>query len=130
MLTDSTESNSNGEEMADTTVQINHEQDAISLSWSDVRYTVTTKRLFGLRKDKHKTILNGVSGLVKPGELLALMGPSGTTSFSLSTSSSLSSLPACQVCECCFPVVHFLLLHFAAVGVPQTVRDNWRYFLV
>ena len=50
----------------------------LALTWHNVHYKVFEKKkdkATGLRP--MKTILHGVSGVVKPGELLAIMGPSG-----------------------------------------------------
>ncbi|CAG8650269.1 6595_t:CDS:2 [Funneliformis caledonium] len=46
--------------------------DSISLSWKDVSYTITDPKS---KKKKH--IVKNVSGIVEPGEVLAIMGPSG-----------------------------------------------------
>uniref|UniRef100_A0A7S4GMP4 ABC transporter domain-containing protein n=1 Tax=Oxyrrhis marina TaxID=2969 RepID=A0A7S4GMP4_OXYMA len=43
-----------------------------AMSWTDLRMVVRP------RKGETKTILDGVSGIAKPGELVALMGPSGS----------------------------------------------------
>ncbi|XP_022935200.1 ABC transporter G family member 22-like isoform X3 [Cucurbita moschata] len=43
--------------------------------FTDVTYKVIIK---GLRTNVEKEILNGITGLVNPGEVLALMGPSGS----------------------------------------------------
>ncbi|XP_023539386.1 ABC transporter G family member 22-like isoform X1 [Cucurbita pepo subsp. pepo] len=47
----------------------------IHLKFTDVTYKVIIK---GLRTNVEKEILNGITGLVHPGEVLALMGPSGS----------------------------------------------------
>ncbi|XP_022982855.1 ABC transporter G family member 22-like isoform X1 [Cucurbita maxima] len=47
----------------------------IQLKFTDVTYKVIIK---GLRTNVEKEILNGITGLVNPGEVLALMGPSGS----------------------------------------------------
>jgi len=43
-----------------------------AVSWTDLRMVVQPKR------GEAKTILDGVSGIARPGELVALMGPSGS----------------------------------------------------
>ncbi|XP_050116843.1 ABC transporter G family member 22 isoform X3 [Malus sylvestris] len=45
------------------------------LKFTDVTYKVIFK---GMRTTEEKYILNGIAGLVNPGEVLALMGPSGS----------------------------------------------------
>lgn len=45
------------------------------MQFRDVTYKVILK---GLRTSVEKEILNGITGLVNPGEVLALMGPSGS----------------------------------------------------
>jgi ABC-type multidrug transport system ATPase subunit len=53
------------------------------LTWRDVRITTipATTKCCGCRKienpDQEKTILNGVSGTVMPGQFLAILGASG-----------------------------------------------------
>ena len=49
---------------------IPHTRIPVELAWKDV--TITTKS-----KGAPKTILNQVSGLVKPGQFLAIIGASG-----------------------------------------------------
>lgn len=44
----------------------------ISLSWKDLSYTITDKKT-----NKQKHIIRHASGVVNPGEVLAIMGPSG-----------------------------------------------------
>jgi ABC-type multidrug transport system ATPase subunit len=44
----------------------------VTLTWSDVCYTIPAKK-----KTPEKKILINVSGCVKPGQLLAIMGASG-----------------------------------------------------
>ena len=53
----------------------------MSIEWKDLNYTLTQKGCF--KKAATKTILNGCSGFLPAGRLLAVMGPSGSgkTSF-------------------------------------------------
>lgn len=44
------------------------------MSWENLSYSVSVKE--GKKKTR-KALLNGISGYVRPGMLLALMGPSG-----------------------------------------------------
>ena len=53
----------------------------VQLQWSDIRYTVETKTKE--KKAETKVILDGISGKLEPGKLLALMGPSGSGKTSL-----------------------------------------------
>lgn len=46
----------------------------ITLTWSNLSYIATTDNK---KKGIEKSILNGVTGFIKPGEMLAVMGPSG-----------------------------------------------------
>ena len=46
------------------------EPEQVTLTWENVVYTVKSKR-------KKKVLLNGVSGIARPGTMTALMGPSG-----------------------------------------------------
>lgn len=47
----------------------------LSLQFQDVKYKISVK---GKKKsDAERCILHGISGSVRPGEVLALMGPSG-----------------------------------------------------
>jgi len=51
---------------------------ASTLAFKDLRYTIKTKiHEDGKIKTIDKTILKGVSGIAKPGELTAIMGSSG-----------------------------------------------------
>ncbi|XP_071721627.1 ABC transporter G family member 22-like [Rutidosis leptorrhynchoides] len=52
----------------------------IYLKFTDVTYKVVIK---GMTSSEEKDILNGITGLVNPGEVLALMGPSGSGKTSL-----------------------------------------------
>lgn len=45
------------------------------MQFTDVSYKVIIKRI---ATSEEKEILNGITGLVNPGEVLALMGPSGS----------------------------------------------------
>ena len=47
----------------------------IYISWENLRFEVEDKES---KKNKLKTILNGLNGNVKPGELVAVIGPSGS----------------------------------------------------
>ena len=46
-----------------------------NLQFTEVRYSVVLK---GITTTTEKEILHGITGSVRPGELLALMGPSGS----------------------------------------------------
>ncbi|KAG9293835.1 hypothetical protein G9A89_019173 [Geosiphon pyriformis] len=46
--------------------------DSVSLTWQNLSYTITNSKT----KEK-QNIIEGVSGIVKPGEVMAIMGPSG-----------------------------------------------------
>lgn len=46
-----------------------------TFAWRDIRVSVPIKSGGGVVTTKH--LLNGVSGLIKPGEMLFIMGPSG-----------------------------------------------------
>lgn len=52
------------------------------VEWSDLSYTFSgSGRLFGGKKDQNvnndKVVLDGVSGKVMPGQMMAILGPSG-----------------------------------------------------
>jgi ABC-type multidrug transport system ATPase subunit/ABC-type multidrug transport system permease subunit len=50
----------------------------VTLSWENVSYSIkVSSGLPWNRVHKQKTLLNGVSGVVKPGQLLAIMGSTG-----------------------------------------------------
>lgn len=49
-----------------------------TLSWSNMCYTVDTKKKTPKHPDGKKTILTNVTGRCAPGELTAVMGPSGS----------------------------------------------------
>lgn len=56
----------------------------VTLQWRELTYVVQTGRG---RKRKPKTVLQGISGHVTPGHLLAVMGPTG-------------ALPGCLAAGC------------------------------
>jgi len=45
----------------------------VEIAWKNVSSTITV----GRRKKRTRTLLNNVNGYVRPGQLLAIMGPSG-----------------------------------------------------
>ena len=51
----------------------------ITLSWRDVHYQVAvpTRKCQSNAQKERKVILNGISGITKPGQLLAIMGSTG-----------------------------------------------------
>uniref|UniRef100_A0A2N9I277 ABC transporter domain-containing protein n=1 Tax=Fagus sylvatica TaxID=28930 RepID=A0A2N9I277_FAGSY len=53
------------------------EEDGVFLTWEDLWVVVTN------RKEGSKSIHEGVTGYVGPGELLAIMGPSGSSKSTL-----------------------------------------------
>ena len=51
-------------------------RNSLTVEWNNLNFTVTTP-------EGEKRILNDVSGFAKPGQLLAIMGPSGAGKTSL-----------------------------------------------
>eukprot|EP01104_Vermistella_antarctica_P020020 TRINITY_DN827_c0_g3_i2.p1 TRINITY_DN827_c0_g3~~TRINITY_DN827_c0_g3_i2.p1 ORF type:complete len:1483 (-),score=306.29 TRINITY_DN827_c0_g3_i2:234-4682(-) len=59
-------------------LSVRAKEEQVRLDFKDVRYSVTVESGMLCRKtSKEVKLLNGVSGYVKPGMLIALMGPSG-----------------------------------------------------
>ncbi len=54
-------------------------EEIVTLRWHNLTYEILPKRKFTFKKDQKKPIkiLDGVSGHVKRGELVAILGPSG-----------------------------------------------------
>ncbi len=54
----------------------------VQLQWNDIRYSVK-KAKKGCKKEETKTIniLQGLTGVIEPGNTLAIMGPSGMNIF-------------------------------------------------
>lgn len=54
----------------------------VCIQFNDVNYKIKSKQTSFLIPDKaqweEKTILNGLSGVVSPGEMLVMLGPSGS----------------------------------------------------
>lgn len=53
----------------------------ITLSWKNIRQQVDISKWMGMRYDYTKDVLHGVSGEARCGQLLAIMGGSGTNRF-------------------------------------------------
>lgn len=51
---------------------------SVSITWSDLTYTVPVRVGRAIRKRGTKVVLEKVSGHVPPERLLAIMGPTGT----------------------------------------------------
>jgi len=73
----------------------------VEMSWQNLTSTITV----GRRKKKSRTLLNNVSGYVRPGQLLAIMGPSGagkTTMINILTGRAFGQKieGLCMLCTC------------------------------
>ena len=49
----------------------------ITLQWKDINYSIRLSKKKGNREERRRTLLSGISGIARPGELLAIMGSSG-----------------------------------------------------
>jgi hypothetical protein len=63
--------------------QPNQQQDTIALSFTNLSYEVVATNTGKTKKGERLQVLSGVSGMVAPGELLAILGPSGGGKTSL-----------------------------------------------
>lgn len=62
---------------------LSHPQTRIIIEWRDLGYTVLPERtlediVMGRKKPEPKVLLNGLHGIVRPGQLIGIMGPSGS----------------------------------------------------
>lgn len=67
--------------------------DGVTITWKNLVATATEKT--GFRKTKEKEIIRNISGIVQPGELVAIMGSSGagkTTFLNILANQGISSL--------------------------------------
>jgi len=73
----------------------------MDLAFSDLRYSVTVKEIdekTGKMGTRERTLLSGINGFAKAGELTALMGSSGAgkTVSARSEQGSIARLPDCK----------------------------------
>ena len=51
----------------------------VGVQWSNVNFSIPLLKSLGIT-GKHKRILQDVSGIVQPGTMMAILGPSGMSS--------------------------------------------------